>query len=318
MTQPIGAVPGYSYRNDKLQLSSTDNKIKSFVKTAFEKISTFFATCYNYCKTKYAALKAKITFYFKKSAPTASEEFQQTAERLSRFPGQARQEDQKHGAAQQTVRFSTPEILTSEILTPETGALVPYTGPQTGSQEAAGNSTRDQDHMDSMRALSLRMLIDNNFELPTNLAPFISIRFSQNNFESLTAPLPSANASQPEIPVAINPSVEAGQVLAPHMEFAIRQNQPNTSPDANVDQSSGSNVAAYMFGAGTAFIAGAAVLKNDPELFTRLASGAAQCARPVLAKALSAATNGAQTVADALKSAVANAGNKGRVEIDIL
>jgi hypothetical protein len=311
MTQPISAAPGHSPWNDKAQSSSTDNKIKSFAKIAFEKISTFFTTCYNYCTSKLANLKARITSYFKKSAPTALAEFQQTAERLSRFSGQARKEDQKHKADQQTVRFSTPEILT-----PSTGALIPYKlFPFLQGRDAA---------MQEIYNRSLNSLVAHGFQVPSISIPSISIPLSQHEIESLLAPLHRENALQQEIPVEIAPPVNAEQVLAPYMEFAIRQNRPNTPPIADVEQfsqlspaqkeiiprfvagsspqtpqkeSSSSNLPFALFGASAAVMAGVAVWKNDPGLLTRVASGAAQIAQPPLDRALDAATNAATNVA---------------------
>ncbi|MBM3196270.1 MAG: hypothetical protein FJZ62_05965, partial [Chlamydiae bacterium] len=299
MTQPIGAVPGYSYRNDKLQLSSTDNKIKSFVKTAFEKISTFFATCYNYCKTKYAALKAKITFYFKKSAPTASEELsiEPVAANISKIP----EEQSKQNAASR-LQAMPRRKQAPPILTPETGALVLHRG----SQEAAGNS-KDQDTMNSMIARSLRMLIAYNFELPPIELPPIQLEELPTAASQLQGAINSKEELTPDT------RRDPVNVLANAIVFAQKSFKFNTSPNAYVEIFSqlspdrkqeifspfvaksspqtqpeepfSSKVPLALFGASAAVITGAAVLKNDPELFTRLASGAAQCARPVLAKA---------------------------------
>ena len=330
----VGSAPYVNKAGANQQLSSTDNKIKNLAKTAFQKIAAFFASIKTFCKTKYAALKARITSYFKKSAPTASEKFQQTAERLSRFSGQDRKEDQKHEAAQQTERFSNPVILT-----PETGALVPYTGSQTGSPKAAGNS-KDQDTMNSMIARSLRMLIDNNFELPATQLEELHTAASQ---------LQGALKRTLNSKIKLTPDTRRDpvNVLGDAIVFAQNSFRANTSPNANVgtfsqlsteqkneiisqfvarsstqtqpEKSPSSNLPLALFGASTAVIAGAAVLKNNPEAAAATAKALVGIAQNGASHVAEVAKNGAQMVADAFKSAFANAGNNnGRLEIQLM
>jgi hypothetical protein len=309
-------------RGHAKQLSSTDSKIKNIAKTAFQKIYEFFAHIKSNCKSayavlkaKYVALKARITSFFKKSDSLSqpSQISRQTSldygiqappstpvrSRSSSLDNDSLDNEQP---AQVSVRESTPQTL----------ALIPYQpNPFLQAHNAA---------MQEIYNRSLRSLVDNNYELPSPAENLL------NTLHSFT--LLPANASQPEIPVATGAPVNPEQVLASAISFAQRQNRPNTSPGANVDQfsqltqqqkleiseqltvnnphlpaggqttqSSGAK-AAMMFAAGAGVLAGTAVLKNDPKFLTKLASETFQFVQPVLASAATATRIGAQIVAD--------------------
>jgi hypothetical protein len=305
MTQPIGTVPGYSPRNVKPQLSSTDNKIESFAKTVFEKISTFFVSIKNFCKTKFAALKARITSYFKKSAPTPYEEFQRTAERLSLFSEQPQRNSvESRSTSPADVRQARPGTaersrspspvnnqqaqVSAPVLTPSTGALIPYQpNPFIQAYDAATQK---------IYISSLNRLVANNYQLPSpaeailsTLHPFtlLSVNASQ--------PVPPENASHLVSTVEIAPPVNAEQVLDPAIRFARGQTkQPSSFPFAPL-----------VVGAGAAAIVVGAVLKENPEFFNL--------------KAVATATrNGAQIFAGAIQSIAAKTHiNNGEVVIDL-
>ena len=320
------------------QLSSTDSKINNLAKTAFEKIAAFVA----YCKSKFAALKekclalgARITSFFKKSdslsEPSQISRPTSLGYGIQAPPSTPAARSRSSSLDNDSLDNAQPAQVSVRESTPQNSQLIPYQpNPFLQAHNAA---------MQEIYNRSLRSLVDNNYELPS---PAENLLNTLHPFTLLT--LLPANASQPEIPVATGAPVNPEQVLASAISFAQRQNRPNTSPDANVDQfsqltqqqkleiseqltvnnphlpaggqttqSSGAK-AAMMFAAGAGVLAGTAVLKNDPEFLNKLASGATtaaqsavKIAQPVLARAFEAATNGAQTVADALKSVAANA-----------